>query len=204
LRGGCEKKTEIGYNRRKRSYRIRSFVSKQKFREWIGEWKLNEDSITGKKTSILTAGFGPNLIVDSIENINSFRNRKMATKKLDDFLRGICSIQTDSVFPYTIDDIPERFLTSNSITRENFETRDLDSLLQEEFSSISMSSVIVHLSVFFKMEGVSYCLSRSSNNYDWILLITDSDERKQFVYFAFDAFLLNELPKKFSGIKVLD
>lgn len=206
LRGGCERKEKIDYHKRKQVYRVGSFISKRTFRQWEGKPVSDSiiDSITKKVVHRWKGGFGPNLIVDSIENINSFPNRKMATKKLDDFLKAICSIQADSIFPYTIKDIPEQFLTSNSLTRKSCEIGYIDSLLQEELSSFSMSSVIVHLSIFFKMEGVSYCLIKSSDNYDWTLLINDSDERKQFVYFAFDAFLLNELPKKFSGIKVLD
>lgn len=203
LRGGCENRSEIRYNNKNRSYQIMSFVSNRKFREWSGEWELKADSITGKKTRNWKSGFGPNLIVDSIKNLSSLRNRKISTKELDDFLRRICSIQTDTVFPYSINDIPERFLANNSISRESCEIEDIDSLLQEEFHSISMSSVIDHLSLFFKIEGVSYCLIKSSNNYDWTLLISDTDKRKQFVYFAFDAFLLDELPKKFSGKQVL-
>jgi hypothetical protein len=34
--------------------------------------------------------------------------------------------------------------------------------------------------------------------------VGEKDESVEFIYFAFDAFLLNELPKNFSGIKVLD
>ncbi len=206
LRGGCENSEIIDYHKRKQAYKVESFVSKRKFREWKG--KYVSDSITDNTTKKFShrweGGFGPNLILDSIKNLSSFWNKKMATKKLDDFLRRICAIQTDTVFPYSIKDIPEWFLTSNSITRENFEISYVDSLLQEELTSISMSSVIDRLSIFFKMEGVSYCLTRSSDNYDWSLLTSDSDKRKQFVYFAFDAFLLNELPKKFSGVEVLD
>jgi hypothetical protein len=207
LRGGCEKTEKIDYHKQKQVYRIGSFISKSKFRQREGKFVSDSiiDSITKKFShhNSWKGGFGANLIVDSIKNLSSFRNGKMATKKLDDFLRRICSIQTDTVFPYSIKDIPERFLTSNSLTRESCEMSYVDSLLQEEFYSISMSGAIARLNIFFKMEGLSCCLIKSSD-YDWTLLTSDSDKPKKFVYFAFDAFLLNELPKNFSGIKVLD
>jgi|GEM_PF-4240673 len=203
LRGGCENREIIDYHKRKQVYRVESFISKRTFRQWEGKYVSDSiiDSITKKVVHRWKGGFGPNLIVDSIKSLSIFRNKRIATKKLDEFLRTICAIQADSIFSYSIKDIPERFLTSNSITRENCKIGDIDSLLQEELTSISMSSVITHLNIFFKMEGVSYCLIKSSNNYDWTLLTTDLDEQKQFIYFAFDAFLLEELPKKFSGKK---
>lgn len=205
MRGACGRREKMDYHKRKQRYRRKSFISKTTFRQWEGKWISDSimDSITQKYNRHWQGGFGPNLIVDSTESISSFNKRKISAKKLDAFLRAICSIQSDTVFSYSINDIPERFLRNNSIMLEENGIHQVDSLLQDLFSYCSISSVTHYLRIYFKISGVSYCLIKDSQNDYWSLFRNDSDKRHHFVYFTFDAFLLNELPKKFSGIKVL-
>lgn len=185
MRGGCGKKEKMDYSKRRQVYRIESFISQKMFRQWEG--KFVSDSI-----------------VDSIEKVSSFKNRKIPVKRLDQFLRTICSIQSDTVFSYSKNDIPERFFRNNSITRKNCDSKQIDSLLQDSFSSVSFSTVTGYLCIYFKVEGMSYVLTKDSNNDYWSIFWNGLNKRFRFIYFAFDAFLLNELPKKFSGIEVLD
>lgn len=186
LRGGCENRSEIRYTRKKRSYQIKSFVSNRKFREWKG-------------------GFGPNLIADSIDIHKSNKNQRLSANKLDEFLADICAIRTDSVFSYSIKEVPGSFLRSNNLTKKS-NVSEIDSVIQKSFSYTIVSSVVGYLQIHFYYKGKTYSLSKGLVNPQWHLTysVDEKEESLEFIYFAFDAFLLKELPKKFSGTEVLD
>lgn len=205
MRGACGNRQKMDYHKRKQAYRRKSFVSEKTFHQWKGKFVSDSiaDSIT-KKYSHWQGGFGSNLIVDSTESISSFKHRKISAKSLDQFLSTICSIQSDTVFSYLINDIPKRFLRNNYITLENYDINQVDSLLQDPFSSMAISTVTGYLRIYFKISGISYGLIRDSQNDYWRLFRNDSNKRYRFIYFAFDTFLLDELPKNFSGFEVLD
>ncbi|MNJ83338.1 MORN repeat variant [compost metagenome] len=187
MRGGCESWEKITYVKRKQAYKMRSFDIRSSFREWNGS-------------------FGPNRIADSMERPVVFRNRKLPAKKMENFLREICSVYSDTVFRYRMEDVPEKFLKKNDWTEENRDSAEVDSLIRESFNSVAVSSVVSKLSISFRLGGKQYELYKDPNNPYWRLYLSEDEtgERIQFIYFAFDAFLSGEFPKNFSGRRTLN
>ncbi|MNY07309.1 hypothetical protein D3C86_1401080 [compost metagenome] len=112
-------------------------------------------------------------------------------------------MQKDSIFSYKMKDVPRSFLKEHSLTRAS-DKDQVDSLIRSKLNRMVVSNVTGRLFIHFHYRGVSYDLVKDSNNEDWRIYIAESDEGLHFIHFEFDAFLLNELPKKFSGRKVLD
>lgn len=200
-RGVCGKWQELTYEKKKRNYQLKKFESKESFREWTGKWEVSQDSTTKEKIKNWVGGFGPNLLKDSISCPKLFRDKRVSVKTLDAFLLSIIAIKTDTVFPYVLKDAPASFLEKNSLDLES-DKKEVDSLLQDEFSGINMSNVTGYFFLSFIHEGVSYDLCKDSNNMYWRLSVNKTEERNpfRFIHFAFDAFLLDVLPKKFFRI----
>lgn len=180
-RGYCTNKEEVWYKKKNDSYRIVSTKSLELFNEWDG-------------------GFGPNIIRDSLGKPRYLRNRKIDGKTLNDFLIEIITIDSNRVFPYEMKDIPDLYLKKNSLTLKS-DKKEVDSMLVEEFSLYGMSNVTGRLYLRFNCKGVNYELYKDTNNVFWSIQV--DDHAVYFIHFAFDAFLREELPQKFSGVRVL-
>lgn len=180
-RGYCTNKEEVWYKKKNGSYRIVSTKSLELFNEWNG-------------------GFGPNLIKDSLGKPRFSKIQKIDGKKLDDFLKEIITIDSNKVFPYTMENVPDLYLKNHNLTRES-DKKEVDSLLVEEFSIYGMSNVTGHLFIRFNYKGVNYELHKDTNNAFWSIQV--GEQSIYFFHFVFDAFLREELPKKFSGVRVL-
>jgi hypothetical protein len=180
-RGAARSNEELSYKKKKRAYRIRSTKSLDLFYEWDG-------------------GFGPNLIKDSLGKPRYLRNRRIDAKTLDDFLAEIIIIDSNTVFPYTLKDVPKTYLKKHALTGESEKTK-VDSLLREDFSLLGMSNVTGHFFIQFNYKGIKYELHKDTNNSFWSIRI--GEQSIYFFHFAFEAFLRERLPKKFSGFRVL-
>ena len=97
-------------------------------------------------------------------------------------------------------DIPDLYLKKNSLTFKS-DKKEVDSLLLEEFSRYGMSNVTGRLYLRFNYKGIKYELHKDTNNAFWSIQV--GEQSIYFFHFAFDAFLREELPKKFSGVRVL-
>ncbi len=180
-RGISSRSEELRFKKKKSAYSITSTKSLELFYEWDG-------------------GFGLNLIKDSLGKPRYLINRRIDGKNLNDFLAEIITIDSNTAFPYTLKDIPKEYLKNHALTDES-EKIKVDSLLREEFSSFGMSNVTGHFFIQFNYKGIKYELHKDTNNAFWRIRV---DERSiYFFHFAFDAFLREHLPKKFSGLKVL-
>lgn len=202
-KGVCGRKEEITYENKKRAYRIRSLECKESFREWGGNWEVTQDSVTKTEVKNWVGGFGSNLIKDSMSHPNVFKNKRIAGKDLDVFLLSIISIKADTVFSYTMKEVPASYLEKHFPAHQS-DKKKVDSLLQDEFSIVAMSNVTGYLFLSFRYKGISYELCKDSNNVYWNLYVDDTDQSINFIHFAFDAFLRRELPRKFSGLKVFN
>lgn len=203
-RGACGRKEKINYEKEKHVYRITKFECKESFREWVGQWEISQDSITKKEVKTWVGGFGPNLISDSVSHPKIFKDRRIAGKDLNAFLRSIVAIKADTVFSYTMKEIPASYLEKHFPDGQN-DKEEVDSLIQHEFSSLAISNVTGYLFLSFRYEGIRYELCKDSNNVYWNLYINEAEWNTsiQFIHFAFDTFIKEELPRKFSGLRVL-
>ncbi len=185
LRGGCMKKETIDYIKTNTRYNISSYKSKETFREWKGE-------------------FQPNLIKDSVRTVKSFGNKKMHSKPLDNFLKEITAIESDTVFPYLLKDVPVSFYGDHSEMKLTATKAETDSILENSFFQVKVSSVVTILCINFKYEGKKYSLKKAFKDAYWTLYFPDNDEKTvRFIYFYFDRFLSKNLPGIFSGKRVL-
>lgn len=186
LRGGCERWQKMEYLRKKRSYKMKAAV----FRESFRPWKL---------------GFQQNLIKDSIQKPQMLQNRKISTEKLETFLREICSIYSDTVFSYQLSEVPERIRKKNSWSGEDKDSLEIDYSIRSSLNLVGMSSVISYFTISFQLGGKQYRLNKDNSNAYWRLYSPANKEKgMSFIYFAFDAFLYDELSKKFAGRRTLN
>ncbi len=186
LRGGCQKKETISYSKRNNHYKISSFKSKEIFREW-------------------KEGFRENLIEDSILTIKSIGKRKLEADQLDHFLKAIYSIKSKTIFPYALEDVPLSFFENDPEKKRTTTKVQTDSILKRSFFQVTSSSVVRIFSIDFHYQGKKYSLKKSENVY-WTLYFQDEkgeDRRLEFIYFDLEEFLVKNLPKKFSGTRIL-
>ncbi len=184
LRGGCENWQKLEYRRKRRAYIIKSAIFKESFRPWKD--RLQE-----------------NLIRDSIHKPVFFQNRKLSTKKLETFLKEISSIYSDTVFAYQISDVPEKIRKKNEWSEENRDSLQIDALIRSSLQSVVVSSVVMHFTISYQLGGKQYKLYKNSNDSGWSFYEPGKENSEiRFIWFAFDDFLFENLPKKFSGRRI--
>ncbi len=185
LRGGCENWQKMEYRRNGRTYKIKSAVFRESFRPWNG-------------------GFQPNLIKDSIHKPMILQNRKLSTKKLEVFLKEISSIYSDTVFAYRINEVPEKFRKKNDWSEEKRDSLQIDALIRSSLQLVVVSSVVTHFTISYQLGGKQYKLYKNSNDSGWSFYEPGKEGSEiRFIYFGFDTFLFENLPKKFSGKRIL-
>lgn len=206
LRGACGNMEEISYKKQRRAYTIKSFVSKSSFREWKGRQEIIEDSVTHEKRGNWIGGFGPNLVTDSVKQPVVLNRRKLPAKSLNDFLEELVSIHSDTVFPYSVETISSVFLRKIGGQEDLRDSLEIDSLIHDSFSVLGMSTVTGYLTITFRFHGKQAYLSKDTNNPYWSLSFSGDAESEpiKVIYFAFDAFIKEKLPQKFSGRGVLN
>ncbi|WP_343747374.1 hypothetical protein [Fluviicola sp.] len=206
LRGACGNTETIVYDKYRRKYAIRSFVSKSGFYVWKGRWESTEDTITHEKKTAWKGGFGPNLIEDSVTHPLVLRHRKLRVKTLEDFLKEISTVQSDTIFPYSVQDVSAKFLRKIGAPEGGRDSVQMDSLVHDSFYVLAMSTVTGYLSFSFQFQGKQVYLSKDTNNPYWRVYFPEKEEEApvKVIYFALDAFLKENLPPKFSGKRALN